>query len=240
VLTPPPIVTRAWGATPTPPPVLRSVRPRRTSQPRPPLALEDEAGRRRARKAGLAGLLLIAFSCGMMFMVAVDRLWPRPRAACEGVPAETLAAATPARGVEVVREAAPAAAAASVAEAQTAAPPAAQAAPKAAAAPAVEPVPAARLLPVARPLPAPAARVVRAPVVAPRATVPMPAPVVATPRTIVPAPAVAAPRTIVPAPAPVARGRAPVTARKRAGGPSPSGPASETAATESWNDPFAQ
>jgi hypothetical protein len=213
-LTPAPVLTRPPGVTPTPPPVLRSVRPRRTSQPRPPLAaLEDEAGRRRARKAGLAGLLLIAFSCGMMFMVAVDRLWPRPRAACEGVPAETLAAATPARGVEVVREPAPAA---RVGETRAAADPIA-AEPKAAVAPPIEPVPVARPLPVARPVPAPPAQVVRAPVVAPRAVVP------------------------TPAPAPVAHGRVPVTARKRGAGTGSPAAASETLApTEAWTDPFAK
>jgi protein TonB len=209
--------------TPTPPPMLNAPRPRRLSEPVPPLAFDDGGGRIGTRtKFALAGLALTAFSCGMMFMVAVDRFWPRARPLCEVVPAESVSPAYPATpAVEVARE--PATPPASVAVAQTALPaiPAdpVRTAPEPAAVPppAVEPMPMARPVPAAKltSAPAPAPHVVRAPAPAPRAP--------------------------SAAPAPVARGRATITARKRPAPGAQAVSATETLApTESWNDPFAR
>jgi hypothetical protein len=144
--------------------MLNTPRPRRISEPVPPLSFNDEGGRIGARtKFALAGLALTAFSCGMMFMVAVDRVWPRARPLCEAVPAESVSPAYPATpAVELAREPV------RTAPERAAVPP-----------PAVEPMPTARPLPAAKlaPAPAPAPRVVRAPAPAPRAPIAAPAPV---------------------------------------------------------------
>jgi hypothetical protein len=215
--TPSPVLTRtrAPGVTPTPPPVLNAPRPRRASDPRAPLAFEEEGGRIGTRtKFALAGLVLTAFSCGMMFMVAVDRFWPRARPQCDVALVESASTAYPApAAVEVAREPA-------------VLPP-----------PAVEPMPAARPLPAVKLATAPAPRAARAPVAAPR--VPAVAPVAA-PRVPV-AVSVAAPSVLAAASAPVAHGRATAMARKRPAAGAPAASAKDAVApTESWTDPFAR
>jgi hypothetical protein len=210
--------------TPTPPPVLQAPRARRISAPQAPLSSNDDGGRIGTRtKFALAGVVLTAFSCGMMFMVAVDRFWPRARPVCEAVAPESASAAYPGTpGAELARE--PARKPAQTTEAQATSPAvlaipavAMRTTTKAAAAspPPVEPMPAARPLPVAKLAPAPAPRLVHAPVPAPRVP--------------------------IAAAASVARGRATVTARKRPAAGSPSAPVTDSASpTEGWNDPFAQ
>jgi len=159
-----------------------------------------------------------------MFMVAVDRFWPRARPVCDAVAPESASAAYPGSpAAEVARE--PAVTPARAAEAQATSPvPAIPAAPvRTAMKPAAVPPPAVEPMPSARPLPA--AKLVAAPAPAPRVVhAPLPAP-----------------RVPLAAPASVARGRATVTARKRPTSGLSSASATDSASpTEGWNDPFAQ
>jgi hypothetical protein len=72
VKTPAPIVRRASGAH------------RRTPTP---TALPPSSGAK-ARTLVIGGLCMIAFSCGVMCTIAVDRFWPRTRAQCVGAQPE--------------------------------------------------------------------------------------------------------------------------------------------------------
>jgi len=105
--TPPPAVKTPPPAVKTPPPALKvaPVRPsnptfrRMTPTPMPPLAqLAPQAVPPSGKgKVMIVGICMIAFSCGVMSTVAVDRFWPRARAQqqCGGGQTVVAAAAAP-------------------------------------------------------------------------------------------------------------------------------------------------
>ena len=217
VKTPPPAVK-------TPPPALKvaPVRPsnptfrRMTPTPMPPLAqLAPQAAPPSGKgKVMIVGICMIAFSCGVMSTVAVDRFWPRARAQqqCGGGQTVVAAAAAPMPAPE------------------------AMALPPAAASPApaeVTPLPPAD--PVATDKPAPEAK---APSVAaaPKPPTARPAPVARPAASVSKSPARATGRGAVVARTPPAQGRA---VRKRAGATTSSSGGSDTMPlTEAWVDPF--
>jgi hypothetical protein len=99
----------------------------------------------------IGGLCMIAFSCGVMCTIAVDRLWPRERAQCVGAsPATTGAVPAPAQGLPVIETMA-APAASPVTTAEVAPPPAEPMPPEPAG-----PVQAAPAAPAGKAAPAPA------------------------------------------------------------------------------------
>jgi hypothetical protein len=88
-MTPPAGTPAPSRSTPTPPPsVTTSSAPLRTPRPsalayRPvPASLEDQAGGGKGRTLAVLGLCMIAFSCGVVTTLAVDRLWPRAKPQC--------------------------------------------------------------------------------------------------------------------------------------------------------------
>jgi hypothetical protein len=100
---PPPSMTQAplvsakpvppLGMAQTPAPVLTTPEPivlrssgsfRRPPAPAP--AITPPGSGATARSLVIGGLCMIAFSCGVMCTIAVDRLWPRAHAQCVGAP----------------------------------------------------------------------------------------------------------------------------------------------------------
>jgi hypothetical protein len=224
-LTPPAGNPTVSVVTPTPvpvltlPPLAKPPRIRRLSEPRSPAtpAVPPDAG---WRTKAVVGLCLIAFSCGLMTFVAIDRFWPRARAQC--LPADTAGVASPTPVLEAERPSAAVGSVAEVAPPPSAAPPSRAAQIPAPAAPPVEPVPVPRPAPAARP----AAAVRPAPAVLPMPAA-RPIPAAREVRGVAPAPR-------APAPRPLARGRAAVRTRPSAGRSDVMAP------TESWSDPFAE
>jgi len=101
--TPPPRLSK------TPPPRLSMPAQRRvtTPTPMPPLAAQASAVQAPPPSSGkgkvmIVGVCMIAFSCGVMSTVAVDRFWPRPRAQCGGGQAVFAAGTTPTPDPEAI------------------------------------------------------------------------------------------------------------------------------------------
>ena len=103
--TPPPATTPP--AMTIPPPVVKSQAPVPRSivpyarTPVPPA--QTSGGGSPTRTMIIGGLCMIAFSCGVMCTIAVDRLWPRERTQCVGAPPSTTGAVpAPAQGLPVI------------------------------------------------------------------------------------------------------------------------------------------
>ena len=148
-------------ATPTPPPVLKTPAPVRRSSgayarsPAPMVVAAASGGGSATRTMVIGGLCMIAFSCGVISTIAVDRFWPRARAQCVGAPPATTGAAPAVPGIEAAsaRVVSPVAAAEVAPQPQSDPPPPTPAPASAAPAPRVQPVPPA---PTSKTGPAPA------------------------------------------------------------------------------------